>query len=168
MALRPSPIYSCENGEANFISYADLEVIKAKSNELRGAVDISTRSFLFSVKVHTFQGFNSALQREHFNENYLEADKFPAATFQGKFIEEIDLSKEGNYEVRAKGILEVHGVKQERIIKGGIEVKDGILHIRSHFSVLLEDHNIKIPRVVYQKISPEIEINIDAVLRPVK
>jgi len=60
------------------------------------------------------------LQKEHFNENYLESDKYPEASFKGKIIEDIDLDKDGEYEVRAKGELTIHGIMQERIIKANI------------------------------------------------
>ncbi|HYV91737.1 MAG TPA: YceI family protein [Chitinophagales bacterium] len=163
-----APIFSCSDGVANFISYAPLEIIRAKSNHLRGAIDVSARTFLFAIRVNTFQGFNSGLQQEHFNENYMEAEKFPEATFRGKFIEEVDLTKDGTYDVRAKGMLGLHGVLQERIINGTIEVKNGAMHIHSQFSILLEDHNITVPRVVYQKISPEMEVTIDATLKATK
>jgi polyisoprenoid-binding protein YceI len=162
----PATIFSCSDGTASFISYAPLEIIKAKSSKVRGAIDVSARTFLFAIRVNTFQGFNSGLQQEHFTENFLETDKFPEADFRGKFIEEVDLTKDGKYDVRAKGIFDLHGTKQERIIKGTIEVKNQTIHVHSQFSVLLEDHNIKIPRVLYQKISPEIEVNIDALLKP--
>jgi len=165
-AEQAAPVFSCNDGIASFISYAPLEIIKAKSNHLRGAIDVSARTFLFALRVNTFQGFNSGLQQEHFNENYLETEKFPEATFRGKFIEEVDLTKDGTYSVRAKGMLTLHGVPQERIINGTIEVKNGIMHVRSQFSILLEDHNIIVPRVVYQKISPEMEVTIDALLKP--
>ena len=167
-AKEPATIFSCSDGVANFISYAPLEIIKAKSSKVRGAIDVSARTFLFAIRVNTFQGFNSGLQQEHFTENFLETDRFPEATFRGKFVEEVDLNKDGKYDVRAKGILNLHGIKQERIIKGTIEVKNQTIHVHSNFSVLLEDHNIKIPRVLYQKISPEIEVNIDALLKPTK
>lgn len=162
----PATIFSCSDGVASFISYAPLEIIQAKSVKMRGAVDVSARTFLFAIRVNTFQGFNSSLQQEHFTENFLETDKFPEATFRGKFVEEVDLAMDGRYDVRAKGILNLHGIAQERIIKGTIEVKNQTIHVHSQFSVLLEDHNIKIPRVLYQKISPEIEVNIDAFLKP--
>jgi YceI-like domain len=163
-----APIFSCNDGIASFISYAPLEVIKAKSNHMRGAIDPGARTCLFVIRVNTFQGFNSGLQQEHFNENYLESEKFPEASFRGKLVEDVDLRKDGTYAVRAKGMLTLHGVQQERIINGTIEVKSGTMHIHSQFSILLEDHNITVPRIVHQKISPEMEVTIDAILRPVK
>ena len=161
-------IFTCTNGKIDFISDAPLEVIKAASQEMKGAINAEQKTFLFSVNVNSFVGFNSGLQRVHFNENYLETVKYPKAVFEGKIIEELDTGTEGVYEIRAKGNLDLHGVKQERIIKGTITVKGNELTIHSQFNVLLEDHNIKIPRVVYQKISPEILVTINAVMKPVQ
>lgn len=145
-------------------SEAPLEVIKAWSNKLKGMLDIENRTFAWTVDVATFVGFNSPLQREHFNENYLETSKFPRATFQGKIIEDIDLSRDGTQTVRAKGILTVHGVQQERILKGQLERKGDKIRIKAQFTVPLADHGIEIPRVVYQKIAEEITVTVDAPL----
>ena len=158
-------IYTCSKGTVAFTSNAPLEIIKAASEEMTGAIDATNRTFLFSVDVNSFHGFNSGLQREHFNENYMETNRYPKVTFQGKLIEDINFEAEGNYEVRAKGILDVHGVKQERILKGTITIHHDVVTIHSQFSVLLEDHNIKVPRVVYEKISPDIDITINATLK---
>lgn len=158
-------IYTCTKGTVAFTSNAPLEIIKATSEEMTGALDASNRTFLFSVDVNSFHGFNSGLQREHFNENYMETNRYPKVTFQGKLIEDINFEAEGNYEVRAKGILDVHGVKQERILKGTITIHHDVVTIHSQFSVLLEDHNIKVPRVVYEKIAPDIDITINAALK---
>lgn len=133
---------------------------------MKGAIDAANRTFIFTVDANSFHGFNSGLQREHFNENYLETSKFSKAAFQGKFIENIDFNTDGNYEIRAKGTLDLHGIQQERILKGTITIRGDEVSIHSQFTVLLEDHGIKIPRVVYQKISPEIAVTIYADLKP--
>ena len=64
-------------------------------------MDVVKRQFAFSVKMNSFMGFNSPLQREHFNENYVESDVFPDAVFVGKIIEEVDLTLDGTYEIRS-------------------------------------------------------------------
>ncbi|OQA06196.1 MAG: YceI-like domain protein [Bacteroidetes bacterium ADurb.Bin397] len=96
----------------------------------------------------------------------MESHLYPVATFTGKIIESVSFSKNGIYEVRAKGVLNVHGVKQERIIKGKVEVTPTGIILNSEFKVILEDHEIKIPRIVHQKIAPEITITIQAELLP--
>src|SRR5260221_6383640 len=74
------------DGEIKFASKAQLEMIKASSNKLHGIIDPATNKFAFLVSIPSFQGFNSELQRKHFNENYLESDKFAMAKFSGKII----------------------------------------------------------------------------------
>jgi polyisoprenoid-binding protein YceI len=116
--------------------------------------------------MRSFQGFNSPLQKEHFNENYVESDRFPEASFKGKIIEDQDLTVDGSYELRAKGILTIHGVSQERIIKSDVSVNNRIITLKSSFNVLLSDHNIPIPKVVYQKLANEIKVDVNATLEP--
>lgn len=157
-------IFRCENGKVGFKSDAPLEVIQAKSSKLRGAIDSENQTFAWTVDVKTFEGFNSPLQREHFNENYMESKKYPKASFTGKIIEAIDFQKDGTYSIRAKGQLNIHGVEQERIIKSQLEVSGNKIKIQSTFGVPLSDHNITIPKIVYQKIAEEITITVDAEL----
>ena len=156
------------NGQVDFTSDAPLELIKAKSDKLSGALNPADKSFLFNVPMASFQGFNSALQRTHFNENYVESEKYPKTTFEGKIIEDIDFSKPGTYQVRAKGNLTVHGVKQQRIIKSTLVITKESMKIKSTFTVPLIDHKIQIPTIVKQKISEEIYVNINIELTPKK
>lgn len=160
--LKGQGLYRANQGQLSFKSDAPLELIEAASKSLRGVIDPAKRTFAFSVPVNTFQGFNSPLQREHFNENYMETAVYQEATFSGKIIEDIDLSVPGIYSVRAKGKLNVHGVEQERIIKSTVESKENALIVRSDFTVLLAEHNISIPRIVYQKIAEEIQVHVEA------
>ncbi len=157
-------VYRGYDGLLQFKSNAPLEVIEAKSDKLRGVVDPGTQSFAWSVDIISFQGFNSPLQREHFNENYLESSRYPKATFTGKIIEKIDFDKDGVFSVRAKGKLLIHGVEQERIIKGKIEIRGRKLRIQASFIVPLTDHDITIPKIVHQKIAEEIAVTVDALL----
>jgi len=159
-------IYQTVNGAIAFRSEAPLELIRASSDQLIGAIDIDKKNFTFKILMRSFQGFNSPLQKEHFNENYVESDKFPEASFKGKIIEDQDLTVDGTYELRAKGELTIHGVSQERIIKSDVTVHNKIIMLKSSFSVLLSDHNIPIPKVVYQKLANEIKVDIKATLEP--
>ena len=134
-----------ENGKASIKSEAPLELIKALSNTLRGAIDPASKSFAFSIRINSFEGFNSEIQQTHFLENYLEQKKYPQATFKGKFIEDIPFDTPGTYSVRAKGNLEIHGSAR----------------IQTHFLVPVADHGIIIPKIVMQKIAEEIDVDID-------
>jgi hypothetical protein len=160
--LPESHLYKTYKGGISISSEAPLEIIRASSRELKGVIDADKRTFAFSINNRSIKGFNSPLQQEHFYENYIEAQKFPVSTFEGKIIEQIDFRKNGEYAVRAKGILNIHGVAQERIIKSSLRVQDNVLYVKSTFTVLLSEHNITIPKIVYQKIAEEITIGVDA------
>ncbi len=151
-----------KQGNISFKSEAPLELIQAKSTELKGLILSTDLTYAFTVNNSSFKGFNSALQEEHFNENYMESNKFPRSTFKGKIVDPIDFSKDGKYEVRAKGKLQIHGIEKDRIIKSVVEVKGNMLIIASKFTVLLEDYDISIPKVVHQKIAEEINIEVKA------
>lgn len=161
-ARAPLQDYKVSSGSISFRSDAPLELIKAQSSELKGAVVTERKQFAFIIAVKTFKGFNSPLQQEHFHENYLESNKYPTASFEGKIIEDIDFSKDGTYEVRSKGNLSIHGVTQERIIKCELTVKNKNISVKSSFTVLLADHNIPIPKVVHEKLASEIKVEVKA------
>ena len=157
--------YQCDNGIVALKSIAALELIAAKSNKLRGLIDTENQTFAWSVDIKSFEGFNSPLQREHFNENYMESVRFPKASFTGKIIEKIDFEAPGVQSVRAKGKLTLHGIEQERIIKSQLEFKSGKIYITSIFTVPVAEHNIEIPKIVHQKIAEEIQVTVTAVLK---
>lgn len=156
----------CKDGSVKFTSEAPLELIKAQSNKISGVLDCPNKTVAFSIDIDSFDGFNSSLQKEHFRENYLETEKYPKAIYKGKIIEDIDFTKNGIYQVRSKGIFTIHGTEKEKIIKVKISVKDKEILIESSFEVPLEDHNIKIPKVVNQKIASIILVEVKANLKP--
>ncbi|HRO43800.1 MAG TPA: YceI family protein [Flavipsychrobacter sp.] len=158
-------IYEVNGGSVSFHSDAPKELISASSTGLKGIIDLEKKTFAFKIGIGSFMGFNSPLQREHFNENYMETTIFPEATFSGKIIEDIDLTKDGTYVIRAKGKMRIHGVDQERIIRSTIVSDKGRLSVKSDFAVLLSDHNIKIPKLVNNKLAPEISVSVNATLR---
>ena len=100
---------------------------------------------------------------EHFNENYVESDKFPKTTFAGKItnVSEVNFSKDGKYPVQVAGVLEIHVVKKSVESKGTLTVKGNTLSADAKFSVLLSDYNITIPTAVKGTINNSIEITVD-------
>ncbi len=160
----PQQVFNISKGSISIQSDAPLELIKAASTDLKGKLDAVKKLFAFTIKISSFKGFNSPLQKEHFNENYLESGKYPDAFFKGKIIEEVDFGKDGTYTIRAKGKLNIHGVEQDRIIKSIMTLKNGQITIKSNFTVQLADHNIPIPKVVHEKLASEINVEVNAVL----
>jgi len=156
--------FSSDKGELSFTSNAKLELINAKSKRVLGIIDPTNGQFAFIVKVQSFEGFNSNLQQQHFNDKYMESDKFYDATYSGKIIDPVDYTKDGIYDVRTKGSLVIHGKKQERIIPGKIHVEKGVLTVTSVFEVPLADHDIPVPEIVSQKIATTINVKLNVLM----
>ena len=153
--------FRARRSAVSFVSDAPMERISARLSSAKGAVDPVARTFAVQIPMADFEGFNSPLQREHIRENYLETERYPYAVFKGRIIESVDLSAPGNYDVRVKGPLIVHGVERERIIECRVVVAPEGVRVTANFEVLLEDHAVRVPRVVQQKIAPDVSIEVD-------
>lgn len=156
-------VFLTNDGEVSFFSKTPLEDISAVSKKAQGALNIGTGDVLFKIPIKSFK-FPNGLMEEHFNENYLESDKFPEATFRGKLNEKLDLTKDGTYKATAKGQFTLHGVTKERTLEGNITVAGGKASLKSEFGVLLVDHNIERPTVVLMKIAEKIDVKANMVM----
>lgn len=152
--------------EVTFRSEAPMEDITATNLKASGVIAAETRSFAVQIPIADFVGFNSPLQREHFNENYMATKEHPHASFQGRVIEAIDLAAPGTHQVRAKGVLTIRGVEQERIIPCRIVIGAEGVRVTASFDVALADHGIRIPRVVQQKIAAVVQVKVDGLFKP--
>jgi polyisoprenoid-binding protein YceI len=160
-------IYLSTSTDVSFFSEARLENIEAHSTKATSAINISSNAIAFKVPIQSFK-FGNGLMQEHFNENYMESDKYPDATFIGKITEEIDLSQEGEYKVNAVGKLTMHGIAKERTIPGTLTVKGGKIQLTSSFIVPVSDHKIDIPNDKLTNISQNISVKIKALYEPKK
>jgi polyisoprenoid-binding protein YceI len=151
-------------GKISFTSTAPQELITAKSTKLTGLLNPNELSFAFVVDINSFDGFNSPLQRVHFNENYMETTKFPKSRFYGRIIENVNLDELVEEKIRAKGYLEVHGIKKERIIQVTLRKRNGVIYFVSDFSLSLSDYKISIPRIVHQKLSDQIQVHVEGTI----
>lgn len=154
-------VYSCRSASFSFFSSAPLEDIEAKTSKGVGAINVKTGAVYFKVPINTFQ-FRKKLMQEHFNENYMESDKYPHAEFKGKILEPIDLSKNGAFNVTVDGLLSIHGVDKNYKEKGTITVQDGKLTANAKFNVHVADHQIKIPTLVVKNIAEVVEVTVTA------
>lgn len=154
-------LYEAENGRVSFESKATLEKIVATSDDLRGMIDAGNNTFRFSVRLDSFHGFNSNLQKIHYNENYVESDQYPNAVFSGKIIEEVNFDKPGSQVVRAKGNFSLHGITLTKIIPARLTItQGGQINVESDFGLNLTEYRVKIPRLVHKKVAQEIKIHV--------
>jgi polyisoprenoid-binding protein YceI len=150
--------YTAKEGNVVFYSHATLEDIRAESKKLQSLFNAESGEVAFRMRIADFQ-FRKKLMQEHFNEKYMESDKYPEATFSG-ILSGFSADHEGKQAVRAKGNLTIHGISKPVDIPGTVELtKDGI-SMHSVFKVKLEDYNITIPQILWQNIAEEVEVTI--------
>ncbi len=157
--------YATSSGKASFTSDAPLELISASTEQMTGLIDPLRRTFAFNIPIKSFDGFNCSLQRDHFNEKFMESDKYPDATFTGKLPFDFEELKKGMQTINVFGVLKIHGVQKERTIKVNVFVADQMLILDSKFSVPLEDHYIEVPSILGAKIATEIKIEVKAIMK---
>jgi polyisoprenoid-binding protein YceI len=158
-----------KTGKINFVSKAPLEDIEGKNKTATAVIDSKTGAMQFAVQMKGFE-FEKQLMQQHFNENYVESDKYPKAEFKGTITNNsaINYKKDGTYQAKVKGKLTIHGVTKDVETTGSLKINGGKIDASSSFNVLLSDYNIKIPAVVKDKVSNSIKIVVDCNLEPLK
>lgn len=155
---------SKKNGvKVSFFSETPIENISAEN--VNATALIVNDSVFFKIPNKSFI-FPKALMQEHFNENYMESEKYPTSSFRGQINEKIDLTKDGNHQVTVTGKINIHGVERMVTLKGSISIKGGEITINSTFDVKLDDHKIQRPKVVMQNIAEVIKVKVEATLAP--
>lgn len=161
--------YIDRSGKASFFSSAPLEDIEAHSSQAVSIFDTESGDIAASILMRSFN-FRKALMEEHFNENYVESDKYPKATFKGRVtnIRDLDLSKDGNYSLDITGDMTLHGVTKSIKVKVEAVVDGGTLRTKAVFPLTVKDFKIKVPRLVINNIAEVVEITVSFNYQPMK
>lgn len=152
-------LFSTSTGVASFYSKAPLEDIEATNKSVTAIISTTTNQVAIKVPIRSFK-FPNGLMEEHFNENYMDSEKYPSASFSGKINETIDYTKNGTYKVTVTGKLNVHGVEQDRTLTGTLQVVDNKLVVDAEFVIALADHKIDVPTAVFTKIAEKIQVKV--------
>ena len=156
-----------KNGRIRFYSETPMEKIEAINTQVNSALDISTGDFVFKVLIKSFE-FERALMQEHFNENYVESDKFPQAVLKATVSNKssININKPGKQDVILQADITIHGVTKNMEIKGTCENVGGKLVAQATFILKPSDFNIQIPKAVADNIAKEIEVTVNFETEP--
>lgn len=160
--------YFTKSGKIFFkCTKASIEKIEATNKSTTCVLDTKTGNMQFAVLMKGFE-FERALMQEHFNENYVESEKFPRGEFKGQITNnsEVNYTKDGSYPLKVKGTLTMHGITKDVETTGILVVKQGKLSTNAVFNIQLSDYNISIPSVVSDKISNTVNIAVDCLLEP--
>lgn len=166
-SLLAQNLYMTRSGQISFFSKTPMENIQAVNNEVTSMFNTSTGEVVFAVLIKSFR-FERALMEEHFNENYMESDKLPKASFQGKIadLSVVDFKKDGSYPVTVNGELTIHGVKQVVSVTGSVIISKENISVVSSFLVKPNDYKISIPALVAEKIASSIEVKVNCQYLP--
>jgi len=164
ISLSAQDKYIPEKANVHFFSESPLENIEANNSDMRAVFDFSANTFVIKIKIKSFK-FRNKLMEQHFNDNYLESNKYEYAFFKGKILGDYNLKNNGVYKIDAEGELDIHGVKKQRKIPVALTIRDGKISIDSKFDVKLADHNITIPSIVSKNIAEIIAVDITASLK---
>jgi len=156
--------YQLEESEISFYSDAPLEDIQAETTEAQSLFDAGSGEVAFRVPIQSFQ-FEKALMQEHFNENYLESDKYPNATFEGT-LKGFDPNHAGEQSVTASGKMTIHGVTHSIEVPGTIQPQGEGWEMQATFPITVADYKIKIPKVVFYNIAEVVDVTVHFTYRP--
>jgi polyisoprenoid-binding protein YceI len=156
--------YTVEKANVSFFSHATIEDIKAENKKTSSIFNSANGEVVFSIPINGFE-FEKSLMQEHFNEKYMESDKYPKSIFQGK-ISGFDSNASGPQQLTATGKLTIHGVTRDVEIPGTIEKQDNKLVMKSKFIVKLVDYKITIPQLLWQNIAEQVEVTVDFLYKP--
>ena len=161
--------YFTKTGHISFYSDTPLEKIEGHNKSSNCVLDVATGKLEVATLVKGFQ-FEKALMQEHFNENYMESDKFPKAVFKGQIdnYSKLDITKNGKVTVKVSGDLTMHGVTKKVTTDAMVSINSGKIIADASFNVLLADFNIKIPALVKDQIAKSLKIKVACTLEPLK
>jgi polyisoprenoid-binding protein YceI len=161
--------YLTRTGKVSFFSTTPIENIEAFNNETASILDGKSGDIVFQVPVKSFK-FEKETMQEHFNDDYMESSKFSKSEFKGRIadISKVNFSKDGTYNVVAKGKLSMHGVTRDVSVPGTIVIKGSEATLNAKFDVMPSDYNIKIPSIVASKIAKNIQITVNSILTAVQ
>lgn len=157
IGLNAQKMLISKSSEISFFSKTPIKDIDAENKASTALINLDTGDIAIKIPVKSFV-FPNKLMQEHFNENYMDTEKFPSSTFRGKINEPIDLNKNGKIIVSASGKINIHGVEKMQTFKGTATVSDKKVTIDSQFEIALADFNIDIPKLVFEEIAEKVKV----------
>lgn len=150
-----------------FFSATSMEDIEADNTISKPVMSTATSDIQISISNQDFM-FKSRLMKEHFNEDYMESDKYPHTVFKGKVNEKVDYTKDGVNQVTVTGTMNMHGVTKTITIPGTLTIQNGIIFILAKFDVKMVDYDIKVPSVLGNNLSDHVAVTLTATMKPYK
>jgi polyisoprenoid-binding protein YceI len=160
-------IYVADSCRVSFFSAGTIEDIAAINTISKPIMSTYTGEIDISIPNQDFE-FKKKLMKEHFNEDYMESDKYPNTVFKGFLDQKIDYTRDTVYNVTVTGTMNMHGVIKTITIPGTITIQNGVIFLAAKFDAKLADYNIKIPTLLGSNIAEQVAITFKATMKPYK
>jgi len=148
-------VLSFDHGKVEFYTSSILSDIEATSEDLEVKLDLETGDVEIKIDIASFE-FEYEMMQEHFNEEYMESDKFPHAVFIGKVEQDLsDIAQD--HEVDVSGELTIHGIKKTTSFKASISKKEIFTVVKCKFLIVFKDFNVEEPSVLTKSLAKDVE-----------
>jgi polyisoprenoid-binding protein YceI len=99
------------------------------------------------------------LRDRHMRDNYLETGKFPLTTYAAT-IENVKSTGDAGFLMTARGTMSLHGVDREMEVGCEVTQVGESYRVSCSFDVQLSDYDIKVPSLMFMKISETISLEV--------
>ena len=165
LPLLGKDIYFTRSGTVSFFSSTPIENIKAINEQTTCVLDLETGDVSFRIPIRGFI-FKNGLMQEHFNENYLESDIYPNASFTGSIDGWKDITlTEKLQPVSLKGTMTIHGISKDIAESGNILMKENRVIGAATFKITVADYYIEIPKILRDNIAKVVDVTVDISLK---
>ena len=151
-----SQVLNFDHGEVEFYTSSILSDIEASSEEIQATIDLQTKQVDITIPIESFE-FEYEMMQDHFNEEYMESDKYPNATFQGTISEDIS-NLSAVKEVSVAGQLTIHGVTKESSFKAQLSKKDEFTMVKCKFTIVFSDYDVDEPSILTKSVAKDVEM----------
>jgi len=153
-------------GIVSFDASSPLEDIRAVNKKVNAILDMTSGKMAAVLLIKEFE-FRRKLMQEHFNENYMHSDKYPKAVFTGSLHDyKLDVLSSEERVFELSGEITIHGVTRPLTTTVSIQRNSSDIRCALKFVVQTEEHNIKVPRVLFKKVAREVNVNAEFLLQP--
>jgi len=153
-------VYSTKAAKVRFIAVDDKDIDATNEKAVSRLEANGKLSFIMLMKDFSFE---MDLMQKHFNDEYVESEKFPRGFFNGQItnIKAVNFAKDGSYPIIVKGNMQVHGVNKAIQTNGVIVISKGLPKASAKFTVSLKDFGIGgvLIKMVADKVDVEVVAN---------
>lgn len=160
-----SQAYKTESGHAEFESSVPLHSFVGTSDHLVGKITLQDSTVDFYLDLTTLDTGND--KRDKDMRETLETDKYPFAEFYGKLVTDFNADTGAEQKVTVRGEFTIHNVTKEVTISGTMQKKEEGLLVKAAWTLDMTDYNIKPPGILFYRVEENIDIKIEALLKPI-